>query len=221
MILNLLSNNFYGQIPDELCALTSLQILDLSHNKLFGSIPKCVNNFITMARNNNLDYPIAFIFPSLNYSYGPIEGELLVIKGKSLEYSTTLRLVNIIDLSNNNLLGEIPKEVASLQGRQSLNLSFNILTRRIPENIGDMRSIESIDFSINQLSGQIPQSMSSLAFLSHLNLSNNNLIGRIPSSTQLQNLRASNFFGNKLCGPPLTDNCTINYVKPNIENKRS
>ncbi|KAL4618402.1 hypothetical protein ACB092_06G007400 [Castanea dentata] len=222
MILSLHSNNFYGQIPDDLCALSSLQILYLSHNKLSGSIPKCVNNFITMARNNNSISPFYFFYAmSLNYSDRPIESELLVIKGNSLEYSTTLGLVNIIDLSNNNLSGEIPKEVASLQGLQSLNLSFNILTGRIPENIGDMRSIESIDFSINQLSGQIPQSMSSLTFLSHLNLSNNNLIGRIPSSTQLQSLSTSSFFGNKLCGPPLTDNCTLNYVKPNIENKRS
>ena len=84
-----------------------------------------------------------------------------------------------------------------------------------------MRSLESIDFSVNQLSGQVPKCMSSLTYLSHLNLSNNNLIGRIPSSTQLQSLSASCFFGNKLCGPPLTDNCTINYVKPNIESKRS
>ncbi|XP_023905694.2 receptor-like protein EIX2 [Quercus suber] len=225
MILSLHSNNFYGQIPDELCALTSLQILDLSHNKLFGSIPKCVNNFITMARNNNSNDPITFAYVSLDYGNGVVESEflveseLLVIKGKPLEYSTTLQLVNSIDLSNNNLSGEIPKEVASLQGLQSLNLSFNILTGRIPENIGDMRSIESVDFSINQLSGQIPQSMSTLTFLSHLNLSNNNLIGRIPSSTQLQSLNASSFFGNKLCGPPLTDNCTIHFVKPNIENK--
>ena len=78
--------------------------------------------------------------------------------------------------------------------------------------------MESIDFSSNQISGQIPQSMSSLTFLSHLNLSNNNLIGRIPSSTQLQSFNASNFFGNKLCGPPLIDNCTKD-VQPNIEKK--
>ncbi|XP_075640053.1 receptor-like protein EIX1 [Castanea sativa] len=221
MILRLRFNNFHGQIPEELCALTSLQILDLSHNKLFGSIPKCLNNFSTMARNNNSNYPIYVFDWSLMYSSRPFESELLVIKGESLEYSTTLQLVNIIDLSNNNLSGEIPKEVASLQGLQSLNLSSNILTGMIPENIGDMGSLESIDFSINQLCGQIPQSMSSLTFLSHLNLSNNNLIGRIPSSTQLQSLSASSFFGNKLCGPPLTDSCTINYVKPNIQNKRS
>ena len=61
--------------------------------------------------------------------------------------------------------------------------------------------------------------MSSLTFLSQLNLSNNHLVGKIPSSTQLQSLNASNFVGNELCGPPLTDNCIVNDVKQNIENK--
>ena len=84
-----------------------------------------------------------------------------------------------------------------------------------------MGSLECIDFSMNQLSDQIPLSMSSLTFLNHLNLSNNNLIGKIPLSTKLQSFKASSFIGNKLCGPPLTDNCTINGVKPNNENTRS
>ena len=106
-----------------------------------------------------------------------------------------------------------------VQGLQSLNLSFNILIGRILANIGVMRSLESIDFSANRLSGQIPQSMSSLTFLSQLNLSNNNLIRKILSSTQLQSLNASNFFGNKICEPSLTDNCTIKDVLPDIENK--
>ena len=108
-----------------------------------------------------------------------------------------------------------------VQGLQSLNLSFNILIGRIPANIGVMRSLESIDFSANRLSGQIPQSMSSLTFLSQLNLSNSNLSGKIPSSTQLQSLNASCFIGNKLCGAPLIENCSIIDVKPNVENKRS
>jgi Leucine-rich repeat (LRR) protein len=222
VILNLRSNNFHGYIPKELCSLTSLQILDLSHNKLFGSIPRCVNNFSAMTANHNSNYPFGLYQQSTRiYMSVPFESELLVIKGKVLEYSTTLQLVNIIDLSKNNLSGQIPKEVTSLQGLQSLNLSFNSLNGRIPENIGDMGSLESIDFSVNQLSGQVPQSMSRLTFLSHLNLSNNHLIGRIPSSTQLQSLTASSFVGNKLCGPPLANNCTINYVKPNTENERS
>ena len=79
----------------------------------------------------------------------PFESQLVVIKGKDLEYSTTLQLVKIIHISNNNLSGEIPTELTHLQGLQSLNLSFNILTGRIPEKIGDLRSVESIDFSSN------------------------------------------------------------------------
>nr|POF21336.1 receptor-like protein 12 [Quercus suber] len=221
VILNLHSNNFQGYIPKELCSLTSLQILDLAHNKLFGSIPRCVHNFSAMATSKNSDYPFLLYPMSTGYNSMPFESELVVIKGKDLEYSTTLQLVKIIDLSNNNLSGEIPKEVTCLKELQSLNLSFNILTGRIPERIGDLGSVESIDFSSNQLSGQIPQSMSSLTFLSQLNLSNNNLIGRIPSSTQLQSLSASSFSGNKLCGPPLIDNCSIDDVKPNTENKGS
>ena len=74
---------------------------------------------------------------------------------------------------------------------------------------------------MNQLSGQIPLSISSLTFLNHLNLSYKNLTGKIPLSTQLQSLNASSFFGNKLCGLPLTDNCSKNGGKPNNENKGS
>ena len=49
MILNLLLNNFQGHILEELCALTSLQVLNLSHNKLFEGIPRCVKKFSAMA----------------------------------------------------------------------------------------------------------------------------------------------------------------------------
>ncbi|KAF3948340.1 hypothetical protein CMV_025648 [Castanea mollissima] len=219
MTLNLRSNNFHGHIPEELCALTSLQILDLSHNKLFGSIPRCVKNFSAMATKSHSyldmnDYPWTDAFGE---SF-PHESALLVIKGQFLEYSTILELVKSIDFSKNSLSGEIPEEVTNLRELQSLNLSYNLLIGSIPVNIGIMGSLECIDFSMNQLSGQIPSSMSSLTFLNHLNLSNNSLIGKIPLSTQLQSFEASSFIGNKLCGPPLTDNCTINSVKPNNEN---
>ena len=62
----------------------------------------------------------------------PLESALLVIKGSIREYNTILQLVKSIDFSKNNLLGEIPKEVTSLQGLQSLNLSYNLLSRSIP-----------------------------------------------------------------------------------------
>ena len=94
MILSLCSNNFLGHIPEELCALTSLQILDLSCNKLAGSILRCVKNFSAMATKDISNYSMNF-YPSMTY-FGesfPLESALLVIKGQILEYSTILRLV--------------------------------------------------------------------------------------------------------------------------------
>ncbi|XP_058076102.1 receptor-like protein EIX2 [Magnolia sinica] len=126
-----------------------------------------------------------------------------------LEYTRTISLVTCMDLSSNNLSGEIPEELSSLLGLRVLNLSRNHLTGKIPDKIGKLALLESLDFSKNQLSGTIPPSMSSLTFLSYLNLSNNNLSGKIPSGNQLQTLQDPSIYmsNNDLCGLPLTDKC--------------
>ncbi|XP_060676409.1 receptor-like protein EIX1 isoform X1 [Ziziphus jujuba] len=228
-------NEFHGHIPDELCALNSLQILDLSNNNLSGPIPKCFNNFSIMAikRAESLGFgynlsrsgsAYYMMFGSASFvevgnaSY--VEAALLLIKGKPIEYTNTLEFVNIIDLSGNSLSGHIPLEITNLLNLLSLNLSNNLLDGEIPMRIGDMRELESIDFSMNNLSGEIPQSMSSLSFLSYLNLSYNNLSGKIPTGTQLQSFSSSSFVGNKLCGPPLTPNCSTNGEVTVVEKNR-
>ncbi|KAK6275766.1 hypothetical protein POUND7_005475 [Theobroma cacao] len=216
MIVGLRANNFQGDIPHTLCALSYLTILDLAHNNLSGNIPKCFTNFSAMASKRNSSDPISYAFGHFKNS---IETTLVVIKGILLEYSSTLRLVTSMDLSDNNLSGEIPVEITGLLGLRSLNLSTNLLTGRIPETIGKMGTLESVDFSFNQLSGAIPSSISNLTFLSYLNVAYNKLTGKIPLSTQLQSFDASNFAGNDLCGPPLTDNCSINAVIPGAENR--
>ncbi|KAI8032539.1 Receptor-like protein EIX2 [Camellia lanceoleosa] len=189
----------------ELCRLGALQILDLARNNLSGLVPRCFNNFSAMARKQNSSNHLSYH----TYRGEYFESATLVTKGREVLYNTNLKLVTSMDLSENNLFGEIPKVLTRLVGLWSLNLSSNHLTGRIPENIGDMGQLESLDCSLNQLSGEIPFSMSSLSFLSYLNLSYNNLTGKIPSSTQLQSLDESSFIGIKLCGPPLT-NCSTN-----------
>ncbi|KAL6973086.1 hypothetical protein U1Q18_027259 [Sarracenia purpurea var. burkii] len=214
-VLNLRSNRFSDHIPFALCALAYLQILDLTYNNLSGTIPKCFNNFSIMATDlslsNNVFYTIFFL--------DTFEEEvLLVMKGKMLEYSTTLHLVAYLDLSDNHLSGDIPSELTSLLGLRSLNLSRNQLSGKIPKEIGKMKLLESIDLSVNELSGEIPQTMSSLTFLSFLNLSHNNMSGRIPSSPPLQSFNGSSFVGNHLCEPPLDENCGMSGELPSVRN---
>ena len=138
------------------------------------------------------------------------------MKGMVMDYSTTLKLVKTLDLSDNNLSGEIPDQVTRLVGLQSLNLSNNLLVGRIPDNIGAIEVLECVDLSANNLSGEIPKSMSQLSFLSYLNLSNNKLTGKIPSGTQFQSFTAASFLGTNLYGPPLTtESRTYKPVPPN------
>jgi hypothetical protein len=45
MRLSLRSNLFHGDIPQQLCLLSHLHILDLAHNDFSGAIPQCLGNF--------------------------------------------------------------------------------------------------------------------------------------------------------------------------------
>ncbi|XP_028091850.1 receptor-like protein EIX2 [Camellia sinensis] len=200
--LNLQSNNFYGDIPSQLCRLQNLQLLNLAQNNITGNIPH-FRNFIAMAA---LDPKYMFDprkHKSINKHYQ--ENMLDSMKGRELEYTKTLKFLISIDLSNNGNVGEIPEELMDLFGLLNLNLSGNHLKGRIPNNIGNLTHLESLDLSRNKLFGPIPPSLSSLSYLNHLNMSFNNLSGRIPMGNQLQTLDDPSIYigNNGLCGAPL------------------
>nr|XP_007145987.1 hypothetical protein PHAVU_006G003400g [Phaseolus vulgaris]ESW17981.1 hypothetical protein PHAVU_006G003400g [Phaseolus vulgaris] len=173
------SNQFEGNIPTQLCNLSSLIQLDLFQNKLSGPIPSCISGIPSMGGEQRTShYPFEFN---------------LYNKGQELEYED-YGLLRTLDLSFNNLSGEIPAQVFSLIQLQSLNLSRNHFTGKISREIGSMKNLESLDLSSNELYGEIPGSISSISFLSFLNLSYNNFTGQIPVGTQLQTMNASSFW---------------------------
>ncbi|CAL9115658.1 unnamed protein product [Musa textilis] len=132
-VLRMRSNLLYGVIPENIVNLTSLQVLDLSSNNLFGSLPTSLGNFTAMVEVQNDTWSL------LKEKYSYIESILITTKGLMFDYTTILWLVTYIDLSNNHLFGEIPKELTKLLGLHFLNLSNNHLTGRILENIGNMK----------------------------------------------------------------------------------
>ncbi|XP_078153012.1 uncharacterized protein LOC144548181 [Carex rostrata] len=202
--LNLRNTNmepiyYEGNIPSKLTQLNNLQVLDLANNYLSGQLPRGLDNFTWMSDQ----------LSSL-FGYYSDESLIAMTKGLKLEYdSTGLLLWKSMDLSNNNLIGEIPREIVVLAGLLNLNLSNNHLIGNIPLEIGNMTSLESLDFHMNNLSGTIPQSISALYSLEKLNFSYNNLSGSIPTGYQLQALDDPSIYsGNPyLCGPPLETSC--------------
>ncbi|KAM0031124.1 putative leucine-rich repeat-containing, plant-type, leucine-rich repeat domain superfamily [Helianthus debilis subsp. tardiflorus] len=209
-ILNLESNKFTGRIPLQLCKLHALQYLSLAHNNIIGTIPHCFGNFSGMITSSNW-----ITFGSMQ-TYD--ENILVSTKGRQQSYTrTVLRFFISIDLSNNNIVGELPDALMYLLGLKSLNLSGNLLKGHIPVIIGNLKQLESLDLSLNNLSGRIPQSLGSLTFLSYLNLSFNDLFGRVPAGNQLQTLDDPTIYegNNGLCGPPVLRSCNEDDVRDN------
>ncbi|XP_078173306.1 receptor-like protein EIX2 [Carex rostrata] len=204
-ILRLRSNLFSGNIPSKLTQLNSLLFLDLSNNYLTGPLPRGLNNFTSMSQ----------LFSLTILYYDAIV--IVITKGLILEYdSQDFLFLKSMDLSNNNLTGEIPKEIVVLAGLFNLNLSHNELIGNIPLEIVNMTSLESLDFHKNNLSGTIPQSISNLYSLAVLNFSYNNISGSIPNGHQLQTLNDPSIYsGNPyLCGPPLETSCDSSVRLP-------
>lgn len=214
-ILSLRSNKFSGHIPKEICDMIYLQDLDLANNNLYGNIPNCLNRLSAMLLMKRSNDSLIYSNTSIVEIGRSIVSSLIWVKGIGIEYRNILGLVTNVDLSDNNLSGEIPREITNLDGLIYLNISKNQLGGQIPPNIGNMRSLESIDISRNQISGEIPSTMSNLSFLNKLDLSYNLLEGKVPTGTQLQTFEASNFVGNNLCGSPLPINCSSNIEIPN------
>ncbi|KAL5726974.1 lysine--tRNA ligase [Ranunculus cassubicifolius] len=202
-VLRLRSNKFNGSISQNLCHLKKLRILDIALNNISGKIPRCFGQF------NGMIFNQTGYFKNINTDPVYVEQLSQVMKGRELEYMQTLPFLINMDLSNNNLFGEVPEALTNLSGLIGLNLSDNHLTGNIPKSIGQMRSLESLDLSKNDLSGMIPQSISSLSSLSLLNLSHNHLSGSIPTGQQLQTLNDPSIYeGNQeLCGSPLVKKC--------------
>ncbi|KAG8378721.1 hypothetical protein BUALT_Bualt07G0014700 [Buddleja alternifolia] len=204
-VLSMPQNEFYGTIPSNLCDLGYVQVLDLSSNNLSGVIPKCLPNLTSMTRKDGFSYHEPFYFSRFSQS---IDGVNLMWKGTEFEYKKGLRLVKLIDLSSNNLVGKIPSEITKLDDLVGLNLSRNKLTGSIPQDIGRMMSLNFLDFSRNHLSGGIPSSLSELSFLGVLDLSYNYLSGKIPQETHMVTFNELSYTGNPgLCGRPLIKSC--------------
>ncbi|KAL0844303.1 hypothetical protein Bca101_017549 [Brassica carinata] len=107
-MIRLQSNSFDGQIPDDPCNVQKLHILDLSENKLSGPIPKCIRSLIAIAQGETS------------------EGFQNIVSGVT-RTSKYQDIRDSINLSGNNITGEVPAEILDLSYLRILNLSGNYM----------------------------------------------------------------------------------------------
>ncbi|KAL5147430.1 Protein STRUBBELIG-RECEPTOR FAMILY 3 [Glycine soja] len=89
---------------------------------------------------------------------------------------STFVSISVIDLSNNNIGGNIPSSLPVALRK----LVPNQFTRSIPTSLSTLIGLTDIHLSHNNLSGELPPSMDNLSPLTTLNVENNQFAGPIP-----------------------------------------
>ncbi|XP_010529317.1 PREDICTED: leucine-rich repeat receptor-like serine/threonine-protein kinase BAM3 [Tarenaya hassleriana] len=135
--INLSNNRLSGSLPASIGNFSSLQILQLGSNRFTGQIPEEIGGLksvlkLDMSRNN--------------------------FSGKLPPGIGSCQSLTYLDLNHNQMSGPIPVQITQIKVLNYLNLSWNSLNQSIPVEIGSMKSLTSADFSHNNFSGSVPES---------------------------------------------------------------
>lgn len=187
--LNLSSNNFTGGFPSGIQNLQQLKVLDLHSNGLWGDIGVVfseLRNLEHVDLSYNLFYGGLSLVPAnisslatsvhhVNLSHNKLNGGFF-----SADSMALFRNLEVLDLGNNQLSGELPS-FGSLPYLNVLLLSNNQLYGSIPEELlSSAIPLVELDLSANGFTGPVHDINSTT--LNVLNLSSNGLSGSLPPS---------------------------------------
>ncbi|XP_028081409.1 probable LRR receptor-like serine/threonine-protein kinase RFK1 isoform X3 [Camellia sinensis] len=149
-------NNFSGAIPDFIQNWKQLQRLEMHGSGLEGPIPQNISllNELIKLRISDIN-GTAQEFPNLGNTAGL---EILVLRncnisGEIPEYIWKMENLQVLDVSFNSLVGEIPNDING-KSLRFMFLSGNMLSGNVPDSI--LKDGRSIDFSYNDLTWQGP-----------------------------------------------------------------
>lgn len=166
--------NKEGVFPEDLAALSYLQILKVDQNSMTGTLPAFIGNLSALV----------LLSVSHNALSGPIPKEL-----------GNLKELEMLALSSNNFSGSLPPELGSLVKLKLVYLDSCGVGGEIPPTFANLQEMIVWWASDSSFTGKIPNFIGNWTKLQQLRLQGNNFEGPIPSSfsnlTSLTSLRVS------------------------------
>ncbi|KAF5729116.1 receptor-like protein kinase HSL1 [Tripterygium wilfordii] len=178
--LDLTGNNFSGDIPESFGRFQKLEVISVVYNLFDGIIPAFLGNISTLK--------------TLNLSYNPFT------PGRIPAELGNLTNLEILWLTECNLVGEIPDSLGRLQNLHDLDLALNDLVGVIPSSLTEMTSLVQLELYNNSLTGELPRGWGKLTALRLLDASMNRLTGTIPDELCRLPLESLNLYENNLEG---------------------
>ncbi|KAL8106707.1 hypothetical protein AgCh_023456 [Apium graveolens] len=215
-VLNLMNTGLHGVLPQEVFHLPNLEFLHLGDNRdLKGVLPKVKWGSSATLQYLSL-YGINFNHGVRSTSMSPLPPTLSTLGLSSCNmkefphFSKDAEIsLDYVDLSNNDIEGEIPDWIGSVSWY--LDVSHNKLIgglEQLPWN-----SIQYLDLQSNKLNGSLPELICNSSYLEGslpanftnfrsletINLNGNKLEGRVPSSfLEFDSLRVLDLGNNQI-----------------------
>ncbi|XP_024195939.1 putative receptor-like protein kinase At3g47110 [Rosa chinensis] len=159
--INLINNNFYSAVPQEMGSLLRLQYLNMSQISFGGTI---LTNISRCTQLTMID-----VFS--NKLIRPIPDQL----------SLLLKLTVLL-IGRNNLTGTIPRWIGNFSSLFALSLGENNLHGSIPNELGRPTALQRFILTSNNPSGMIPSSIYNISSIYYFTVTQNQLHGEPPQN---------------------------------------
>ncbi|CAI9294930.1 unnamed protein product [Lactuca saligna] len=129
------NNYLTGEIPELICEVKSIQLLDLSSNNMSGTLPPCLSNLsnsllVLDLRRNNFD-------------------------GTMMNDFTLGSPLRSIDLSENRFTGQLPRSLTNCTNLEVLSLGDNLFDDVFPSWLGTLSNLQVLVLRSNKFSGPL------------------------------------------------------------------
>jgi len=215
-------NKIEGEFPTGLQELSNLSVLSLGYNLMEGSLPPWIGDLTQMSvlqlSNNNFgdDLPptmsqlsdLMYLGMDDNFFTGNLDQYLGSLKKLEFiflednEFTGTLDWLDnfgslvYLDVSKNNLEGELPSSLVTHPRLAVADLNTNKFSGKLPNVNSKNEQLQLLSVHSNRLTGTIPAELSSIVNITLLDLSLNSFTGSIPTLSGTSSLRFLMTFGN-------------------------
>ncbi|XVF31037.1 hypothetical protein REPUB_Repub16aG0111000 [Reevesia pubescens] len=213
--LDLSYNYMLERVPTSLEHLCNLKEIDLSFNKIDQEVSEIIQSLSrrSLDRLESLNMANNLLFGRLTDELGQFKNPAYLslyqnsISGPipfSIGELSSLKLLNVLNLGNNNLTRIIPHSL-EYTNLEVLNLRNNSLFGELPSTLQSSKGLIFLDLSENQFSGSIPAWIGDKLWgLVILSLRSNNFHSHIPRNIcdlhSLQNLDLGHKTHNNISG---------------------
>jgi len=179
-ILNLVTNNLDGSIPEEIGYIESLQRIELGSNQLVGPIPQTFSRLYELR--------------TLSVSDNQLTGEI----GANIDGLT--KLTNL-DLASNRFRGHVPHGLGGIPTLSYVRLSNNRFTGAFPTSFISLNNLHTLLIDNNAIGGTLPALIGMMKTLVNLRLHKNDFYGDLPNFSDAILLETAHFDDNFFKGP--------------------